>query len=335
MLRVLTCLGTEHDWRLVIVAGVLCFLASLTAMNLLGRARALAGGARMTWLAAAGTAAGCGIWATHFIAMLAYQPGISIGYDIALTALSLVAAIVVTGTGFGIAVYSRSPWGPPIGGGIVGGGIACMHYLGMWAVELPGRIIWAPDLVAVSIVAGMAFGVAALTVVVKRPDNRWVAVAALLLTLAIVSHHFIAMGAVEIAPDPGSIVAGLSPTSLALAIAATIAVLSMSVASAFADGRVGDNSLLLATALNNMTQGVVMFDAAQRLVICNDRYLEMYGLSREVVKPGCTLSDLIEHRIETKSLGLAPAKYVDELVSAMTQGQTINAIVETPSGRAV
>src|SRR3954466_1144208 len=183
MLRVLTCLGTEHDWRLVIVAGVVCFLTSLTAINRFGRARALAGRARVTWLAAAGAAAGCGIWATHFIAMLAYEPRISIGYGIALTALSLVAAVVVTGTGLGVAVYSPSRWGAPIGGGIVGGGVACMHYLGMWAVELPGYIIWAPDLVAVSIVAGMALGVAALTVAVRRRGNHSVALAALLLTL--------------------------------------------------------------------------------------------------------------------------------------------------------
>src|SRR5262245_46915508 len=48
------------------------------------------------------------------------------------------------------------------------------------------------------------------------------------------------------------------------------------------------DSALLAVVLDNITQGVVMFDAAERLVVCNDRYVEMYGLSRDVVKPGCT-----------------------------------------------
>ncbi|MCO6763582.1 hypothetical protein KQH43_31305, partial [Streptomyces sp. EL5] len=80
--------------------------------------------------------------------------------------------------------------------------IASMHYLGMWALEVPGHVVWSMDLVAASIVLGMLFGYAALSVAVRHQD-RWMSlVAALLLTLAIVTHHFTAMGAVEIVPDP-------------------------------------------------------------------------------------------------------------------------------------
>src|SRR4051794_20783486 len=61
---------------------------------------------------------------------------------------------------------------------------------------------------------------------------------------------------------------------------------------------------LLSLALDNMTQGVVMFDAAERLVVCNDRFLDMYGLSREVVKPGCTFLDIINNRKTTGSLDI-------------------------------
>src|SRR5215212_8161765 len=104
MFRVLTCLATEHDWRLVIVAGLVCFLASLTAISLFNRARATAGHTRAMWILAAGAAAGCGIWATHFVAMLAYEPGIAIAYNIGLTALSLVLAAVATGVGLSVAV---------------------------------------------------------------------------------------------------------------------------------------------------------------------------------------------------------------------------------------
>src|ERR1051326_2799408 len=142
MFRVFNCLATEHDWRLVIVAGVVCFLASLTAISLFNRARATAGRVRVTWIVAAGAATGCGIWATHFIAMLAYDPGVSIAYNIGLTALSLVAAALVTADGLAGAIYGPARWTRPLGGAIVGGGIACMHYTGMWAVELPRRGTW-------------------------------------------------------------------------------------------------------------------------------------------------------------------------------------------------
>jgi methyl-accepting chemotaxis protein len=96
-----------------------------------------------------------------------------------------------------------------------------------------------------------------------------------------------------------------------------------------------DQSHLLAIVLNNMTQGVVMFDAEQRFVICNDRYLEMYNLSRDVVKPGSTLLDIVKHRAATGSLARDPAEYNAELVSAMAQGKVISAIVENTDGRAI
>ena len=135
----------QHDWRLVVVAGLVCFLASLTAITLFNQARVKVGRARAIWIMAAGCAAGCGIWATHFLAMLAYDPGISIAYGIGLTALSLIAAASVTAAGLGIAAAYPTPGGAAAGGGIVGAGVACMHYLGMWALEVPGHVSWEPE----------------------------------------------------------------------------------------------------------------------------------------------------------------------------------------------
>src|SRR5580700_3672288 len=263
MFRTLTCLTTQHDWRLVVVAGVVCFLASLTAITLFYRARSTSGRASAIWIAAAGVATGCGIWATHFLAMLAYEPGIPIAYDVNLTTLSLVAAVLVTASGLAVAVIFPARWGAPIGGGIIGAGVACMHYLGMAAVELPGHVEWDLPLVIASIVLGMALGMAALSVAVRWDGWRALLASALLLTLAIVSHHFTAMGAVDIVPDPTRTLTemSLSPTSLALAIASiAVAILGMSLVSAFADRRLDDKGRLLELALNNMSQGVVMFD---------------------------------------------------------------------------
>jgi methyl-accepting chemotaxis protein len=338
MFRVFTCLVTEHDLRLVVVAGLVCFLASFTAINLFGRARVLPLRAQMYWIVAAGAATGCGIWATHFIAMLSYDPGISIAYNLGLTVLSLMMAMVVTSVGLTVAAQAQRAWAGAAGGSIVGAGVACMHYLGMWAVEIPGRVSWSLDLVIVSIVLGMLLGGIALTIALKRNDVRSSLLAALCLTLAIVSHHFTAMGAVEIVPDPTRMITSLSlsPTSLALAVAsAAISILSMSLVSALADRRVSDKSLLLNTVLNNMTQGVVMFDDHERFIICNDRYLEMYNLSRDVVKPGCTLLDIIQHRVATGSLTRAPEEYQKELLAAIGHGQTMSGVVETPDGHSI
>src|SRR5216683_1650994 len=183
MFRVLTCLSAQHDWRLVAIAGVVCFVASLCAVSLFHRSQRAQRRTRGTWIVIAGVAAGFGIWATHFIAMLAYDPGIGIAFDVGLTALSLVVAAAITCGGLSVAVYSPAWWGPLVGGGIVGAGVASMHYLGMWAVELPGRVTWSLDLVAASIVLGIIFGAAALMIAVRRDDWRATFVAAILLTL--------------------------------------------------------------------------------------------------------------------------------------------------------
>jgi methyl-accepting chemotaxis protein len=337
MLRVFNCLASEHDWRLVVVAAVVCFLASLTAVNMLRRARASAGWGCTAWLAAAGGAAGSGIWATHFIAMLAYDPGVGIAYNVALTGLSLLAAAVVTGLGLSVAVGWTAPLAAPTAGAIVGLGVAAMHYTGMWAVELPGRIVWRPELVAASIIMGMTFGAIAVASAVRGHSRRSAFLAALLLTLAIVMHHFTAMGAVEIVPDPSRAITALSlapPTLAALVASAAVAILGISLVIAFADRRIGENSQLLEIAINNMTQGVVMYDADERLVVCNDRYREMYQLSPHIVKPGCRLIDLIRHRVDSGSLAIDPEKYRAELLAAMRAGQIMSRIVES-NGRVI
>ena len=241
-------------------------------------------------------------------------------------------------SGLGVALHRDSRWLPMLGGAIVGAGVACMHYTGMWALELPGRVIWSSDLVAVSIALGIVFGGAALAVAVRREDPRGTLIAGLLLTLAIVSHHFTAMGAAEIVPDPARAIDqfSMSPTMLAIAIAnAALAILGLSFAGALADRRLKEKGQQMATAVNNMSQGLVMFDAAERLVMCNDRYLEMYGLSPAEAKPGLSLREIIRNRVATGTLARDPDEYRAELLDAISDGQITNWIVEGPDGRAI
>jgi methyl-accepting chemotaxis protein len=338
MFRIFNCLTTQHDWRLVVAAGIVCFLSSLTAITLFNRARATAKRARAIWIAAAGAAAGCGIWATHFLAMLAYDPAVPVAYDIDLTVLSLMAAAIITGLGLAAAVLVPARWGALMGGAIIGIGVACMHYLGMSALELPGHVEWELPYVIASILVGVVLAMAALAVATQWKGRSGLWISALLLTLAIVSHHFTAMGAVDIVPDPTRTLTplSLSPASLALAVASiAVAILGMSLISAFADRRLDEKGRLLTLAMNNMSQGVVMFDSAGHLVVCNERYLLMYGLSPDVVKPGAHLVDIVGHRSTTGSLQRDPKQYCAELVESMTSGKSVSFITESPDGRAI
>jgi diguanylate cyclase (GGDEF)-like protein/PAS domain S-box-containing protein len=88
-------------------------------------------------------------------------------------------------------------------------------------------------------------------------------------------------------------------------------------------------------ALNNMSQGLLMFDASARIVVCNKRYIEMYNLSPDVVKPGLTLIELIRHRRESGSFSGDPVAYCDRIMNQIAAGQLASQSVETADGRVI
>lgn len=102
-----------------------------------------------------------------------------------------------------------------------------------------------------------------------------------------------------------------------------------------AEEQVREKRLQLNTALDNMTQGLLMFDADARLVICNRRYLQMYNLPPEVVKPGCSLLTLLRLRRANRTFALDPTRYVDDLLAALAKGKTGSIINELPDGRVI
>jgi diguanylate cyclase (GGDEF)-like protein len=92
----------------------------------------------------------------------------------------------------------------------------------------------------------------------------------------------------------------------------------------------------LDTAMNNMVQGLIMFDAAERMVVCNDLYIEMYGLSREIVKPGCSFLEVLQCRASAGSfLHHDPEMYRAEVLKELALGKVAARIFETTDGREV
>src|SRR6185312_11103192 len=108
MYKVLDCVATQHDLRLVALAVAICALSSYTTISLLHHVRRHVprSGAKMwmVWLGASAMSTGFGIWATHFIAMLAFSPGVATAYNLELTILSLIVAVIITGLGLTIAM---------------------------------------------------------------------------------------------------------------------------------------------------------------------------------------------------------------------------------------
>src|SRR6185369_5962829 len=103
MLRIYTCITQDHDLRLVVLAGLICLFACYTGFSLITRASGAAQRARLSWLLGAAFSLASGVWATHFVAMLAFQPKMPVGYDIDFTLLSIVIAMIFAAIGLLIA----------------------------------------------------------------------------------------------------------------------------------------------------------------------------------------------------------------------------------------
>ncbi len=280
MLRVYSCVVHEHDFRLVLVAGIICLLAAATAFALLERARA-GGGHRTAWLALTAFVSGTGIWSTHFVAMLAYQPDLPIGYDPWLTLLSVAAAVLITGAGWRIALDERRR-SAMIGGAVIAAGIATMHYIGMSAVKLAGRLVWDELFVVASVLIGVGLSVAAIAEHRRRPGLLpWRP--ALLLTLAICGLHFTAMAAATIYPDPrldvpAEAMGGFALTVAVVAMAAMI--LSISFAMVLFDRKLARNAVEEAQRIRAFAdaaiEGLVVIDG-EEIVDANRSFLQLSG----------------------------------------------------------
>ena len=218
MIHVLGCLFEQHDLRLVVLAAGLCGIACVTAVTMIARARAAdPGRARLAWLVSAGAAAGCGVWATHFIAMLAYRTGLPLHFDPGLTILSVTVAVALCGLGFALAVEKSGA----LGGAVAGGAIVLMHYTGMAAVEIPARAVWNSGAVIASALAGIGLAGVGLHLA-RRGGRSGVALGAGLFALAILAVHFTGMSAVTFIPDGARAQAagGLDTFALAVVVGA-------------------------------------------------------------------------------------------------------------------
>jgi diguanylate cyclase (GGDEF)-like protein len=91
----------------------------------------------------------------------------------------------------------------------------------------------------------------------------------------------------------------------------------------------------LDTAVNNMTQGLLFFDSNQRLVICNQRYIDMFGVSRDVIKPGCTFHELLRHRQETGTFTENVDEYIEAILRQMAERGAFQRILTTADGRSI
>jgi diguanylate cyclase (GGDEF)-like protein len=189
----------SHDPKLVLLAAAIAVLGSFITVFLFAQGRELHGQGRGGWLFLAGFASGAVMWTTHFVALLAFQPDISIGYDPALTGGAFFVAVLLGTIGFAVAAYGPGPAGF-IGGGIIGLSAVAMHFVAMASLRIGGLIEWNPVTTTMGVVLCTTAG--ALAIARARVEGRNVQIIApVFLAAGISIMHFVGMAAINITPS--------------------------------------------------------------------------------------------------------------------------------------
>lgn len=239
-MRILDSLLHHHDFGLVLLAACICAFGVIATMSVVARAEQAQRATQ--WIALVSVCAGATVWATHFIAMLAYRADIAATYAPGLTIASFVVGTAVMGAGFLLAIRRRtSRTARTAGGALLGVGVVALHYTGMAALRMPGTLHFDADLVALSVLCSALFGAAALRIGVgaTRPQARLGGAA--LMVAMIVTLHFVGMGAVhlDVGAAAGRSGGGVTRTILAVAASiSTVSVLFIGIAGVLVDQRV-------------------------------------------------------------------------------------------------
>ncbi|HEX6911782.1 MAG TPA: MHYT domain-containing protein [Longimicrobium sp.] len=202
----------SYNPALVAFSVLIAVFASYTALALAARVHAARGRFRLAWLVGGSVAMGIGIWSMHFVGMLAHRLPVPITYDVPLWLLSMAVAVGASAVALWTVARPRLPRMAFAGAGLLmGAAIAGMHYVGMAAMRIPGRIGYDARLVAASVTLAVAAAGAALGLFLRtRGDDGpggplRKAGAAVVMGLAIAGVHYTAMAAARFTLSPETV----------------------------------------------------------------------------------------------------------------------------------
>ena len=200
MFKVAACIANDHQPWLLLLAALVCALTSIAAFQMQARAHARLKGAATVWSLASGITAGFGVWATHFVAMTAYDVGLPIGFSLPPLFESLAISVVIQTAAFWLLASAPSARARLVAGAISGLGIAAMHFLGTQGLLAPALIVWDPGLVLASVVLCLVFANAGFFHFGRSARRLRTIESGLLFVLAICALHFTAMTALTLVP---------------------------------------------------------------------------------------------------------------------------------------
>ncbi|MFG0533497.1 putative bifunctional diguanylate cyclase/phosphodiesterase [Pseudomonas sp. yb_2] len=283
----------SYSSSLVLISLCVAILASYTALDLTGRIATAKGRAACLWMGGGALAMGIGVWSMHFIGMLAFSLPIDLGYDLALTAFSLLIAVL--SSGFALWLVSQ-PSLPALqlgfGALIMGAGIACMHYTGMAALRMLPGIDYDPTLFGASLLIAVGASAAALWIAFRlrrhTPYVRQIrGLAAVVMGVAIVGMHYTGMAAANFPEGSfcGALGGGLQGDSLVyLVLITTLAVLAVALLTSVLDARLEARTAELARSLTLANQELTQLALHDTLTDLPNRTLLADRIEQAIAK---------------------------------------------------
>lgn len=284
----------SYSSSLVLISLCVAILASYTALDLTGRIATAKGRAALLWMGGGALAMGIGVWSMHFIGMLAFSLPIDLGYDLALTAFSLLIAVLSSGFALWLVSQPSLPW-LQLGFGalIMGAGIACMHYTGMAALRMLPGIDYDPTLFGASLLIAVGASAAALWIAFRlRKHTPYVrqirGLAAVVMGFAIVGMHYTGMAAANFPEGSfcGALAAGgLQGDGLVyLVLITTLAVLAVALLTSVLDARLEARTAELARSLTLANQELTQLALHDTLTDLPNRTLLADRIEQAIAK---------------------------------------------------
>ena len=290
MIRLFNCITVQHDLLVLGLAAFVCVAMSVVCSIMLSRMNATTGLLKRIWIAGTALILSAGIWTTHFISMLAYEPGVGFVFDVFWTVTSLGISILFNLTAIALIAANR-PWLRLLGATTLGLGIGAMHYSGMSGIIPDGIKEWDSIHVIASLVCGVGLSILYIELHRRAQSLRMKAITGLVLVLAICGAHFIGMSALTLIPHltQSAQLLGIKPSTLAFEIAA-VAVLIMQAAFGVAilDGRLSkvreenadkmrESEERYHLALKGSSDGVWDWDLKTGDLYCSEGFDQYFG----------------------------------------------------------
>ncbi len=288
-----------YDLRLVALSVILAIAASYAALDLAGRIASARGWVRATWLICGAAAMGSGIWAMHYIGMLALQMPMPVYYHVPTVAASLLAAVAASAIALFVVARPENLWSDIAASLFMGGGIVAMHYIGMAAMRCAATVVYDGRLVALSIVLALVLSFAALKLTYWVRDDQRIShrklVNALVMGSTIPLMHYTGMWAATF-HDSGATFSMQHATGISGLGIAAVGIISfvcsgLAITSSFVDRYIAMQKTTVALAFERETFFKTMAEAVPEMIwtadptgavdYCNQNWVEYGGAPTE------------------------------------------------------